>query len=151
MSDELPEFVRLRGGGFAWRERELPQFERFRKELLELDEPRVLGGRLAKLDRLIALTVTLDLTESERDVARDAAGREFTDDERDRWNTLNERLDAFEVRGHRIAELAGNPRAREDGAHFLVRGVPRATSALRTTSGKLTTTASAPSSGTRPC
>jgi hypothetical protein len=38
VSGELPEIVRLRGGGFAWRERDLPPFDQFRKELAELDE-----------------------------------------------------------------------------------------------------------------
>jgi hypothetical protein len=76
MSDELPEIVRLRGGGFAWRQRELPPLDQFRRELVELDrlvcERGARDRALAKLDRLIALPDALGMSENERDVSYDA-------------------------------------------------------------------------------
>jgi HK97 family phage major capsid protein len=47
-----------------------------------------------------------------------AAGRAFTQEERDQWNDLNSKVDEFDKRRERLRELAGNPRNHEAGASF---------------------------------
>lgn len=46
---------------------------------------------------------------------REAEGREFTAQERERWNSINEKIDELQVRRDRVAELGRNPRATEAG------------------------------------
>jgi HK97 family phage major capsid protein len=56
-----------------------------------------------------------ELREQLDDLNREADGREFTADERKRWNEVNERIDELQVRRDRVRELAGIPGTQEPG------------------------------------
>lgn len=62
-----------------------------------------------------------ELRDAIRELEAGADGRQFTQEERDQWNALNEQLDEYVVRRERVLELAGNPHAREDGTRFHTR------------------------------
>ncbi len=76
----------------------------------------------------MATTITeteRDLLEQVRELEAGAEGRSFDDDERERWNDLNEQLDEFRKRRERLTELAGSSRHREDGTPFIEPAVVR--------------------------
>lgn len=60
----------------------------------------------------------LELRAAVRDLEKEAAGREFTDQERDEWNRLNTLIDELDKRRERLRELAGDPRHNEASAAF---------------------------------